>query len=367
MMTGRGFWTGEKPREGEIINVPGLGLMRVLKVFDSHCRSVIYGEKLDVSEQKWIVKTFRIDGDGEIDSEEAAEIIQARIRFYRERLMRARVSVVGGLGFSSYTDGDSTQLIQFEQWAGETCSVSLRDFSFAAAEKMVLAIWKQIILPLFLREADPANLGWLSLGLDLNPRNITNTGNSDEGFKVTCIDLFPWKVKQQGNNGEWGHTLEYPEPIDPKIIELGKFRHYSMAGLILNFWINLTRELPQAAEFFYGLLERLIREFDIDKRYKLEETIDVYLKNRDLSSGFLDPSEIEELTYPWDMDDVFRMRMLACALACYRSGSRYLLGQVFGCTHFQDSAIKPSKLQEAKKLLLEMAAFPITTSIKTDE
>ncbi|MFA6304143.1 MAG: hypothetical protein WCV73_03410 [Patescibacteria group bacterium] len=347
-----------KPKVGEIIDVPGLGLMQVIKTYGegSFCRDVLLGEKMDISKAWLMVKNFETQDHQNVSSAEEANFIQAGILHYRQRMIHAQVSVVVGIGFNSYTNGGKTQLLQYEAYAGETGSDLLWQLSDEGAEALIIAIYRQIIQPVFDHCSDPLHDGWLLDGLDAKIRNVAVTGDMRAGFKCTYVDLFSWKTSSMTPSGRV-YSLEYPEPTDVLAIELGKIRSYYKPGIMMDFWMSLVRVKPEKADLYYQVMSKLAQE--ANSTHSLMEKVREYVQGNNLSVGRLALHQVKKLIADWGPKDAFKIRLFACALAFHRSTARALLPKVFGTTHFQEGP--PTRIEEAKELLLQMCACPITS------
>lgn len=346
-----------KPKEDDIVDIKGLGLMRVVKTYGgSFCRDVFLGERIDVSQARLIVKTFDIKDDESILSSEEASLIEQSILCYRQRLLTAKATVVDGIGFNSYTNGGKTQLLQYESWEGETASHLLWQLSDEGSGALIRAIYRQIIEPVFDNCSDPEQDGWLLDGLDMKVRNVAVKGDLMAGYSSTYVDLFSWKTSDLIASSRH-YSLEYPEPTNPLAIALGKTRSYSKAGVLMDFFMSLVKNKPERADHYYEVMGRLVKESD--PAHHLMDRIAEYAQGNTLNIGCLAQKKIDRLIGDWGPQEVFLIRLLACAMAFHRAEARQHLDKIFATTHFQQNP--PTKIPEAKDLLLLMAGCPVST------
>jgi len=348
----------EKLMPGQIVQVPGLGIMvKVETPFDSYNRQVFYAVTLDGSNTRWVFKTFPFPNQPNISSLHLCLKSQQEIETYKRKLLEAEVPVVRDMGFSHFTKTDGTTvLVQFESWEGETVTMVIRESRQERVLEMFQTILQQIVKPLFLNAAIYDQPARLSVGIDLIPRNLVYQV-ADEAFGVVYVDLFPPK----GGRKECGAiALEYPEPTDETVRELGIYRAYNMAGILINLWAHLTSLRPELAKLFYDQLEQFIRENGFNEQFNLEEQINAYLLGRDISIGREKKEEIKKIIADWQFKDIFRFRLLACSLAYYREESRRWLRKLFEASHFQDSPLGQEVIDEIKEHVLHMASFPVT-------
>lgn len=347
-------------QKGDIADIPGFGLIKVIRTFPlAYNRQVFLGERLDLSQKRWVIKTFRFPSYlTQRQAETEASVIEGRTRSYKQQLLDAGVSVVRDLGFSSYIPaGGQTTLIQFEEYAGETSTFGIQKLKLGLVLQLVRATCEQIAKPLFFNTPDPTGLGRLTLGVDLNHRNVTYYDPEENGdFHTTYVDLFPQKIILSCG----GHGLEYPEPEDERVRKLGIFRSYNMVGLIVNYWASLVNAQPEYAQYFYDEIEDFIHQSGLKEQYQLEEQIDDYIENRDLRVGREDEATIEKLIANWGFEEIFKLRLLACALAFHRPASRSLLPDIFYQTHFQDKSLPQEHMdKKVKEPVLRMASLPV--------
>ena len=300
------------------------------------------------------MKTFNFNGGTVSTSEAEAQAVEKAIRLYRIALDKiAHVPVTSGIGFSNYTMPDGTTiLIQVEPYMGRTCSRGLSEFRTKLALDLVEAICRQVILPCFLNATDLDDMKMVTIGLDLNLRNITYKGG-DEPFEVAVVDFFPWKLKKE--NGDYG--LEYPEPSDFEVRKLGIWRHYNKAGLVINFFISLCLVCPALAQSFYSQIEKFLRTNGLDD---VEAEIDQFTNGLTLDIGKEDKNFIEEVTANWSgFSDVFRYRLLAVAAALHRPKSRPILIEIQANSHFQDNRLQAGQIKAMRNLALSMFTCPV--------
>jgi len=104
------------------------------------------------------------------------------------------------------------------------------------------------------------------------------------------------------------------------------------------------------------LFKRLIKDFDVEhKGLGLGLEVDEYTLNNDLSIGGKSHDEISEIIDDWKFKDIFRLRMLACAISFHsKADTEKLTKKVFELSHFQTNRLTHEQILEIKKVILEM-------------
>lgn len=339
---------------GRNIIVPGFGLVEVEYVFTSYNRKVFCAKTLNGTNTQYVFKSFPFTDLPEKEAAEAARWAQLNINTYRGKLMKAGVPVVTEIGFTSISRDQTLILIQFENWAGQNIAEATSDFKKELVLNIVRVSLDQIIKPLFLNSYLLDKPERLELGIDFIPRNVVFR-KEEEIYLTTYIDLFPPKFRFPC--GQWG--LEYPEPNNRDVKALGLFRSYNMVGILVNFWAHLVSLRPEFAEDFYLEIERFIRESGFNEKFDLEEKINEYILNYDLSAGKKSAEEIQKIISRWGFKEIFKYRLFGCAVAFCRPEACKYLSQLFEISHFQDSPLSSERVKEIKDLLVKMTNFPL--------
>ena len=347
-MTNLGF-DPRKLDKGQLLFIPGIGQVEVMRRYDSHNRTVVRVKPIGAEERRIVVKTFNFNGGGMETSNEEAAKVQKKITEYRNLLMKAGVPVTEYISFLTSTVSDgSTFLIQLEPHAGNTTSEIVLNLKIEAVCDLATAVAQKIIKPLFLNASDPNDDSMVGVGLDLHLRNITcREPEDEEGFNPTYIDYFPWKTKEGEN-----YFLEYPEPQDVLVKELGIFRNYNKAGLIINLFISLCSVRPEGAQFYYNLLEDFLRTEGFSK---VESAIDKYLGDKNLEIA-KDKKKVQAMIEDenWGFEKIFRWRLLACAAAFHHSELSGHLKKVLEQTHFSNQPLSAGAMSSVKDMVLQM-------------
>ncbi|MBT3690502.1 hypothetical protein HOE31_01195 [bacterium] len=346
---------------GNIIEMDIIGDLKVEETYPSNNRVSFSARKQDGSKKLYVFKGFplkHLEGDDGLTHEEI-DLIKMKIDEYQKLLKNAGVSVIEDIGFISRTHGDGSLFQwQYEPFAGKSIEYIIKNYRREVVLRAIKTVWKTIIEPLFNTYSIESNPLELSVGLDLIPRNMTyikKEGNSS--IDITYVDLFPPKITlATGIERKYKHILEHPEPTDRVVRDLAIFRGFNMIGIIIAFWTHLSRIRPELTLDFYKLFKRLIKDFDVEhKGLGLGLEVDEYTLNNDLSIGGKSHDEISEIIDDWKFKDIFRLRMLACAISFHsKADTEKLTKKVFELSHFQTNRLTHEQILEIKKVILEM-------------
>ncbi|MBU1130584.1 hypothetical protein KJ840_00415 [Patescibacteria group bacterium] len=353
------------PREirvGDKIDIAPIGQVEVIQKFPSWNRLVLLVRRVDGVEL--VIKFFSFrDVPASLINWESLRIIQNHIHDYKQALRTARVFTSKGVGFAiKETINHESVLIQWEDYLGATCSAGIKEQPESVVVAIVEGILRCAVQPLFDNAPDPFNPGNVIVGLDLNPRNLTWQKDDQDGtITVYVIDLFPPKI---WDPHEKIHKLEFPEPNDPLVRELGFLRHFKMFGLILNLWTNLAKVRPNMARIFYDQIETFLRtkgfaevERQLDE-YLLEEIPGINSGDNLLIIGSWPVEKIKRIIERWGFKEIFKLRALACAIAFQKNGSQELLEQIFTESHFQNNKLEQRQITRVGDLIIAMANKP---------
>lgn len=331
--------------EGQWIDIPDLGLVRFLKRCDSHNRDV--GKVLLPDGSIQIGKFITLPN---------THILRARYELsrYHGDLSRAGVSVVEEIKiFVKPVSSTYSQLIQIERHIGPTLQSLLSDRTKSHQE--ILGLVEKTLNSCYLGLSQkvrviPDNPVRLGLGIDLLSRNelvCEQTG------KIIHGDLWPVKLIRECGS----HGVEWPEPENKRVRELAIFRGYNLAGILIGFWCNITILRPALGKKFFYLIKNYLKKHQ--QGYVLNE-VQNYFTALPIRVARLDGYDILNLIVEWGFDDIFRLRALACYLACsVKEGEkeqciRKILGQIFDLTHFQSEEINSNQIEDAKLAIIEI-------------
>jgi hypothetical protein len=376
---------------GDVLEISPIGRVRVVEKCSSYNRLVMIVEKIGEKDQEndkgkqLLVLKFCIFQDVPSSMMSVPDLItlERDITTYRDTL-RHDVGVLTSFntGFlhKETPDGKSV-LIQYEDYAGETCSDSILKGDELSVLQIVNAILECCVKPLFEKSSHPYDRGNLTTGADLNPRNFTSMYRKDlfnsnlkpellRKFRgdllAFCVDLHPAKFWVDESKGEfWSkelyrYKLEYPEPVDALVYELGVFRHFNRAGLILNFWTNLVRIRPDMAQIFYDLLEKFLRDNGFNgteeslSQYLIEGISGIKANDNLLDIGKWPKERIAQILKPLGFKDIFRIRALAGARAFQYQESRLQLEPIFRDSHFQNNLLPQPQIDKVKEGVIAM-------------
>lgn len=176
--------------------------------------------------------------------------------------------------------------------------------------------------------------GNLKCGADMLPRNFTK----DE--KGMCyVDLWPPKLWLNGEP-----TLEYPEPLEPRVVELGVFRHFTIKGISQVFLVQLCRVRPELRREFQALADGFLEKMGFQEQLTwMRQRPALLLQNGEI---------LERVLEPLDYLRIYDLREVACELAFQRKITSYQLEWVFKVSHFQDNPLPEEIIEIIKKELL---------------
>ena len=153
---------------------------------------------------------------------------------------------------------------------------------------------------------------------------------------LAILAAFPPKpvtlaLARLGADDDGTFTLEWPQPEDPSVYQIGVYRHFHPLGLLRVLFLHLCRVRPDR----YDLFRRLVLTFAEEARI----------------SGDPIPEIERESVGDMSFDRVYDLRLLACQLAAEGCISQGTLDGVFDRTHFQTDPIAPEHFLEACDLL----------------
>lgn len=176
----------------------------------------------------------------------------------------------------------------------------------------------------------------LLCGLDMIPRNFTQ----DSSGQIWYVDHWPPK-KEKGDK----LTLEYPEPNDPEVIEIGIYRNYTLQGILQVFLTHLCRLRPELRREFQNLITKFLQKIKA-------QTILQELDNSPAKRLERDDVGLKELLEPLGFPETLDLREIACELVYQGKLKPQTLDQIFQESHFQDQKLEEEKIQSIKHLML---------------
>lgn len=276
----------------------------------------------------------------------ALEEILHELRQYYFGLSSIGLPISTGIQFIEKLDNGC--LVQIEDYGGKTVSVAIEGMSLEQAKPIIKALLRDCISPLF-RVVHGDDGYMLSIGIDAALRNFVFFQEAD--VVIRMIDLFPPKLWSPEN----GYTIEKPEPTDETVRQLGIQRHFDLSVIILTLWTHIVRANPAlglpAIKLFYQFLQ------DNDQ-LELSKRIVEMVGGLRPRFCIYSTTEIQDKVEPLTFGDFHQIRTIACLLASSRKGSRPLLEEFFGVTHFQSDPLSSEMIEEAKRLIFRIAELP---------
>jgi len=176
--------------------------------------------------------------------------------------------------------------------------------------------------------------GNLRCGVDMIPRNFTRDGAG----KLHYVDLWPPKLWLNGEP-----ALEYPEPVDSEVIDLGIFRHFTHFGVTQAFLVQLCRIRPDLRRKFQDLIDQFLGSIEMPTTRK-----------QMLASPacrFQNGEPLDRVLAPLDSREIYDLRELACELTFQGRLIPSDLEQIFQDSHFQDTPLPGDLIDQIKEAL----------------
>jgi len=346
---------------GSTRSEPVLDKVKVLKIFGGYNRLVYLGKVVRTGDRK-VIKSLKIENiNADLINLDTVSELGKRVNDFHGRLNSIGVPVVKNIDIVTRTIAGSRTpiIIQIEDYAGPTGTDVIKNMSNRKVMEVIEAIFKQLVVPLFKNAISPAVPLMLVQGIDGVIRNVTIRKKKGQ-YKITYIDLFPPKID--------GY-LEFPEPKDKEVIELGKFRHYYQPGIIINFWISVCLVRPDLVRACYFKLEGLLREFEYRN---VEDGINDFISINNnsypgLEIGKQSSDDINQIISNMGFENIFHLRALAITLGYYRPASRKLLPELMQASHFQHLPLPTSSMKRVKNIITEMAKCSVDQKIAAQD
>ena len=294
------------------VPVPGA----IVRRFRSHEREVVHVR--GAAGDELVVKVFGV-GAKRLTRRDADELVALTHRYLVAlKALGIRMSEPK-LDIAQNGDPDHVILIERSPYRGRAVNDLLHEAQTDTELTELVAGMLGCVRGIFDQPVDP----YVAVGIDLVPRNFTR----DEGGEYHCIDFHPPKIALDDGT----FTLEWPQPEDPSVYQIGVYRHFHPLGLLRVLFLHLCRVRPDR----YDLFRRLVLTFAEEARI----------------SGDPIPEIERESVGDMSFDRVYDLRLLACQLAAEGCISQGTLDGVFDRTHFQTDPIAPEHFLEACDLL----------------
>lgn len=367
--------------ESVTVTINPVGLIEVTKIFPHAYNRLVFRGIKPGDDSPLIYKAFLLaDKPRSMLTREVLGTYEELMANFRADLNGVGVKIPTKAGFISIMEdmlptGDEPYLLQWETDMGPTCTDLLEKADERMAKAILYGILNSAVIPLFTNATHRFQSYMVEVGMDLAVRNFCAKELS--GSTITdpiYVDLFPPKLFLPHISivfpgkvpSEKRFTLEFPEPQNDKVRELGIFRHFDKAGLIINLWCSFVRNRPDYAELIYFELEKFLRSTgfnDVEERINRYLAIEgVSVGNFPLKVGRFSQDEITRIISNFGLFDVFLVRLLALALAYYRGESRGSLEKVFQLTHFSSGPPDEQNFAIARETVIEMAKCPVDYS-----
>ncbi|PIY96849.1 MAG: hypothetical protein COY66_02305 [Candidatus Kerfeldbacteria bacterium CG_4_10_14_0_8_um_filter_42_10] len=212
---------------------------------------------------------------------------------------------------------------------------SVHEMMLTAPRNDVLELCQQMI-DVALKPIFSQNLradGNLPCGVDMIPRNFTK----DPGV-MHYVDLWPPKLWLDGEP-----TLEYPEPMDTKVIQLGIFRHFTIKGVAQAFLVQLCRIRPELRREFQRLVDGALKGMGLHEELG-------WLQQQP-ARQFQNGGDLKQIIEPLGYEQIYGLREIACELAFQGQISAGQLERIFKDSHFQDTPLPSATILQIKEVL----------------
>lgn len=316
------------PKVGDLMEIPQLGSFKVARIFGGHNRIV-----LQAVCETGLCRVIKVFGETvEIAANQVDKFI-GDIYEYRQKLEELGVNVprLNEIQVIAYQNSTSRRLnvTEISPFYGESFEDMLLN---AQNADECLSLQKRILDCLGgLFEKSPGE--FLSVGIDLIPRNFTGDGQD------WYVDLVPPKLRRGKN-----FQLEIPEVTEKSCYKIGVDRHYKKPEVIRVLLVQLAKLRPEMYPVFaQGIEEFLAQKGEIEtlKSFRsrlIAERPEKIVNKKTLSRmGFM---------------DIYDLREIACWGASQRKLSPNELENFFRLSHFQSEPLLETALQELRKILI---------------
>lgn len=315
------------PKVGSFLEIPSLGMFKVSRVFPGHNRIVLQAVG------NGLCRMIKVFGETvEIASDQAVGFI-SDIYEYRRQLesLGVRVPPLESIQVFSYRNNVSGRLniTEISPFYGE----SFEDMFLNAPDaKESLSLQRRMLKCLGgLFEKSPGD--FLSVGIDLIPRNFTGDGQD------WYVDLVPPKLRK----GE-KFQLEIPEVTEPNCYRVGVDRHYKKSGVVRVLLVQLAKLRPEMYPVFARGIEEFLALKGENKTLKSFRSRPIAKKPEKI----INKKNISEMSFM----DIYDLREIACWSAGQGKISPDELENFFRLSHFQSEPLPEKALKELRQILI---------------